>query len=1132
MSNRKSRLVILSLLLAIGSTSLAIDPNLVGWWEFEEGSGAIAYDSSGNSNDGTLKGDPNWVSGKAGDYALDFDGLAGDGFMDSVQLSAIAALEGDLVTVAAWIYANDFATYNTVLAQYNTSYNGYSLYTYNNQPSFYIGGGIYLEAVSPEALNTGQWYHLAGTNDGSSLKIYVDGIPKAEVTSVGYSGVNYNAYIGCDSSYAFFNGVIDDVRVYNRALSEEELLQLYRKAFNPEPADESQDVELNTVLSWTAGYQALSHDVYLGTNFYDVSNATVDSNEYMGNFDVNSYDPCGLDWGTTGTTYYWRIDEENSLGTAKGDVWVFTTVRPSKTTIVFPDDPFRNDGVFAEEPGWVKFTIKLDAPNTVYFQDSQLYVFHYDFATAVLPPFIGMNPSEYYDVTLQEFGQQAVLGAVILPSMAGEPPAAAFNEYGIQFIRYDPYTKEEIRDMFNVVKANVLADPGVEAFYFPTYEQLVLAEANRDWFEAEGITVSSTARWAEGNACYSEGWALGELKYFAGDQIEAAYLAGNLLPEDILLTDGVPAEIPFVAGILSLLPSTPNSHVAILARTFGVPFAHLAVAEDANSAQQFVGHTILLSVSEDGGVCEVSLKDLEGILTPEEIAEILTLKEPPELNIQPIASFGDYSADTNDLVPADIQYFGGKAANYGILREAIPEKCPVATAFSFDLWNEFLDQIITGGNSLREELDARLSSYGYPPSNMAALSAELESIREDLFKNTYVTSFTQAQEDAVIGVLQDPNYGFDINSKIRFRSSTNVEDSNQFTGAGLYDSYSGCLADDLDGDGYGPCICDAEENNERGVFRAIRKVFASFYNDNAFLERLRHDVNEADVGMAILVHHSFPDEFELANGVAILEKKETDPNIYIELVTQDGATSVANPEDGSIPEEVSICVDPCEGTSVTLVQASNLVILGETVMEWQADYNDLSQLLIAAAEEFEQVTGKSYYILDFEYKKLAAGGAAIPSGGLVVKQIREIPQLEDTPTATTPLLVNEPKEYCIRRAEGTFDPGDIFARHRLKSLWTVETKSMWLTPENLQQSFYADVTIEYAADGRIRTLTGELPLLPFANHTFEGTDATDGWLMHHLPNRRTYELQTGNVPTQVSVEESPVVSLSDFGEPA
>lgn len=809
------------------------------------------------------------------------------------------------------------------------------------------------------------------------------------------------------------------------------------------------------------------------------------------------------------------------------------TITPSPywtNQIVYPNEPFRVVGTSASDPDWVKFTILLEPynPNIVYFQDSQAYTFHYHFATELLDPFIGMSPIEYDQVTLYEQGQQAILGAVIMPPTSGYLPPPALPEYGIQFVRQDPYTREEIAEMFNMVKASIIADPGVQAFYFPSYEQLATAEANRDWFESRGIPLGSTGRWAEGNALYSEGWALGELKFFTGAQIESAYLAGDLLPGDILLTDGVPAEVPFVAGIISLLPSTPNSHVAILAKTYGVPFVHLALVEDANLAQQLVGRKIVLRAFDEYGVCNVRIIEVEGVLDDATIAEILALKAPAPLDISLMVSYGAYSASTDGLVPADIQHFGGKAANFGILRTAIADNSPVAVAFSFDLWNEFLEQNIAGGNTLCEEIAARLSGYTYPPSDMAVLSAELEAIREDLFKNTYITSFKQQLRAAVISTLQNPNYGFDENRKIRFRSSTNVENSNQFTGAGLYDSYSGCLADDLDGDDAGPCICDPNKDNERGVFRAIRKVFASLYNDNAFLERLRHGVNEADVGMALLVHHSFPDEIELANGVATLEKGwGSSKNIM--LVTQLGATSVANPELGSIPEEVSVFVYSF-GTYLTLVRSSNLVPLGGTVMEWQDDYIELSQLLVAAADEFEQVTGKTKYILDFEYKKLTSGGAALPAGGLVVKQVREIPQPNDTPSIT-PFLINEPVQYCTFQGEFT----DVFANHRLKSHWQLETKSFWLTSDNLMDSFYTMATLEYTASARIRTLSGALPLWPFAWHSCEsssysdGMDTVDGWLMHHLPNPRTCELHTNNIPTQVLPAENPLLTLLDIG---
>ncbi len=76
------------------------------------------------------------------------------------------------------------------------------------------------------------------------------------------------------------------------------------------------------VLGWSPGKDALSHDVYLGNDYNDVNDATPDSNEYKGNYQENSYDPCGLDFVTT---YYWRIDEVADSNTYKGDVWSFKT---------------------------------------------------------------------------------------------------------------------------------------------------------------------------------------------------------------------------------------------------------------------------------------------------------------------------------------------------------------------------------------------------------------------------------------------------------------------------------------------------------------------------------------------------------------------------------------------------------------------------------------------------------------------------------------------------------------------------------------------------------------------------------------------------------------------------------------
>ncbi|MHC4559122.1 MAG: hypothetical protein ACYS80_17670, partial [Planctomycetota bacterium] len=275
------------------------------------------------------------------------------------------------------------------------------------------------------------------------------------------------------------------------------------------------------------------------------------------------------------------------------------TIPPSpfwKNEITFPDDPFRVAGSSSSEPGWVKFTILLEPydPNIVYFQDGHEYTFHYHFAVELLEPFIGMTPEQFNQATLFRDGRKAILGAVILPPRGGYPPPPEYPEYGIQFVGQDPYSKEEIVELFDIVKSSIAAGPEVQAFYFPTYEQKAAARADQDWLDAHGVSLSSSDRWAEGNTCYSQGWALGELKYVVGSQIDSAYYSGLLKPEDILITDGVPAEVPYLAGIISLSPSTPNSHVAILAQNSSIPFVYLAIAEDANRAMELVGHKVVL----------------------------------------------------------------------------------------------------------------------------------------------------------------------------------------------------------------------------------------------------------------------------------------------------------------------------------------------------------------------------------------------------------------------------------------------------------------------------------------------------------------------------------------------------------
>ncbi len=140
-----------------------------------------------------------------------------------------------------------------------------------------------------------------------------------------------------------------------------------------------------------------------------------------------------------------------------------------KNQVEFPYDSFCARGTSKESVKWIKFTILLVPydPNVVYFQDCRKYVFHYSFAAEVLDPFLGMTTQQFNAVSLFEENQKAILGTVLLPPAAVWPTEPQFREYGIQFVRQDPFTREQIRDLFRRVQSCISAPDGRSGVLLP-----------------------------------------------------------------------------------------------------------------------------------------------------------------------------------------------------------------------------------------------------------------------------------------------------------------------------------------------------------------------------------------------------------------------------------------------------------------------------------------------------------------------------------------------------------------------------------------------------------------------------------------------------------------------------------------
>ncbi|MCB9732478.1 MAG: hypothetical protein H6745_07695 [Deltaproteobacteria bacterium] len=787
-----------------------------------------------------------------------------------------------------------------------------------------------------------------------------------------------------------------------------------------------------------------------------------------------------------------------------------------KTTVAYPTDPFfavPPDGELSG-PRWVKFLVATGDPTRVIFQDSKTYVLHYAFASERIPAFEGLTPSAFDAVTLPNDGKRAILGAVLYaPRVAGRDEAA------VQLVGSDPYDPRVVDAVMDLVRAAIVpaqdaAEP--ELFYFPTYEQAASVEALADDYAALGIRVDTAARWAGGDLCYADGWAIGRLVHVAGGDIAAAWTAGDLLPTDILLTDGVPAEVPHVAGIVSLTPSSPSSHVAILAHTLGIPFVHLTDAAERDAALALTGRLVALrgfAGSVGGfGACDVDLTDVEGRLDAGDLAALLRLHDPPTLDIADKAAAGALSTDAATLTAADVARYGGKASHFGLLRRTLPDNSPSpAIALSFDLWDAFLDRPVASGGTLRAAIAARLAGYAWPP-DIAALDADLTAIKALI---TDDVTFGATEQSAVLAALEGA--GFEPTAKIRFRSSTNLEDTEQFVGAGLYDSYSGCLADDTDADATGPSRCDATESKERGVFRAIQKVYASFYNLNAVLERLRYGIAESRVGMALLVHPSFPDDIELANGVATFTERGY--SSHYDLVSQVGAVSVTNP-DGSARPEVVTGDNYSFGRYFYPQEGSSLLPLGQHVLVWQDDYDALCDLLDAVGEAWgAPLPPSTNFVLDLEYKKVA------PAGDLVVKQVRPLPLPDRTPSVGTYLLPTDaPLTLCTFQGEA----GTALGNHRLKVRLALTAEGTWLAegPDATWLS-EAEAVLPDLASGETTTRSGDPTAWPGYTHRVSGDDVTDGWQEGSGAAARDLALTT-QVVRLASPSGSPLVRLDDL----
>jgi hypothetical protein len=350
----------------------------VGWWRFDEGSGTVAADSSAYGNDGAVNGDAKWIDGQLGG-ALDFDGSGV--FVEIPHGDSLSKMEQ--ITIAAWTYMREGASGEMLIVS-KGGWQANMPYELSEEAGSIIYWQFYDDAgrdgCAPQSPPVEEWHHIAATYDGTVFKCYIDGELADEWEYVGTIPQNDMAVmIGRRATGGrFFNGMIDEVMIFNRALGADEIpgimtgLGGFGSARGPDPADGAIHEDTWITLGWRPGDYAVSHDVYLGDNLDDVNDG---AGETFRGSQVATYFVAGFpgfpypDGLVPGTTYYWRIDEVNDTepnSPWKGDIWSFS-IPPKTAYDPDPADAAESVDLNAELSWTQGYGAKL---HTVYFGDN------------------------------------------------------------------------------------------------------------------------------------------------------------------------------------------------------------------------------------------------------------------------------------------------------------------------------------------------------------------------------------------------------------------------------------------------------------------------------------------------------------------------------------------------------------------------------------------------------------------------------------------------------------------------------------------------------------------------------------------------------------------------------------------
>ncbi|MCP4677880.1 MAG: hypothetical protein GY854_20650 [Deltaproteobacteria bacterium] len=645
---------------------------------------------------------------------------------------------------------------------------------------------------------------------------------------------------------------------------------------------------------------------------------------------------------------------------------------------------FSKDGSAPDQVRLSKYMVPAhaDARLPTLFMNVNEFVYHLEFMITAFPSlFSGLSGPEYNDLILKPDSREFYAGVITQYRLIDETVLWGYNIWDDSRLPNGALTCEQAQAVHKEMAGHFTLTP---LAIVPTsnLQKEMLKDCPLPVYDADAATNYEV---------YNPGVGYGYVRRYTTTNLQEAQESFDFGWRNILALDEAPHDIETViAGAITGTRQGELSHLNIRSAARGAPNCYAANAYTlfADWEDRLVRFEC---GKEDWSVTEASLEEAEAWWAELKPDPIDILK--PDFTWTDFASLLDLPTSSTQERQNGVQRYGSKGANLGMLYQSEPLSSEPQYRLDgflvpFAYYNNFMESQTWNadlGSGLQtvtfaQTIDAFLTDDEFQLDGRVRkekLTALRDAIRASEVDQTLIDKLADAIKETWEG---------NDDVMVRFRSSSNAEDSLSFSGAGLYNSTSACLADELDGDEVGPSLCDPDKSNERSIRRALTRVWGSLWEMKAYEEREWYGIDHNLAAMAILVNTRTKNE--QSNIVAFTGNPFVAGDDRYLINAQIGELDVVSPPPGVFPEKDMLEFSESNVSSIVRVSGSSELPEGEYVMSDQ-ELNELGNLLRRIENVYPldvQAPPGVEVLFDTEWK-------VRQDGQLIIKQIRPFKRL-------------------------------------------------------------------------------------------------------------------------------------------